>query len=402
MGFNPLDEKGIPLDQQLRTWSELNVEPYRPLDVDPYTRARVIAMNGIEVESIMFSHQFNRHTDDADLKAALARVRYVEQQQQTAVSWLIPAQESTLEVVLGYEQLATDITAYIARMEPDPYLTQVYQFGLLEDFDHLYRYANLYELTEGKKAQAVVDYITEVMPGRPTAQHHRDNADHNRLHFDQHTVDPLSRMHAMTITALEQQTMNYYMNVGNRFVEPVARALYAEIAQVEEEHVTQYESLIDPATSWLENLLHHEYNECYMYWSFSQDESDARIRAIWDLHLAMEITHLQEAARLLERYEGRSAAEVLPPEMPEPQRMQPNKEYIRSVIADQVDLTAFGTGFVREWPDRYLRQMEAVNGEQPPSEEVVERNRAAQGRDYRIETEGPHPVERLRQQEATA
>jgi hypothetical protein len=36
-----------------------------------------------------------------------------------------------LETVLGYEQLATDITAYIARQEPDPYLTQVYQFGLL-------------------------------------------------------------------------------------------------------------------------------------------------------------------------------------------------------------------------------------------------------------------------------
>jgi hypothetical protein len=402
VGFNPLEQNGIPLDQQLRNWSELNVMPYDALHVDPYTRCRVISMNGIEVEAIMFSHQINRHTDDLELKQELARTRYIEQQQQKAINWLIPAQESTLEVVLGYEQVASDITAFVAQAEPDPYLTQVYEFGLLEDFDHLYRYANLYELVEGKKAQAVVDYLTEVMPGRPTAQHHRNPVDNVRLHFDKHTVDPLSRMHAMTITALEQQTMNYYMNVGNRFVEPVARALYAEIAMVEEEHVTQYESLLDPAQSWLENLVHHEYNECYLYWSFSQDEPDERVRKIWDLHLAMEIEHLKVAADLMRRYEGREAAEVLPAEMPSATYFRSNKDYIRGVIADQVDITSFGTGFVREWPDRYLKQMETLHEGGIPSEQVIDLNRDRSGHDYRIETEGPHPVERLRKQHQEA
>ena len=33
-------------------------------------------------------------------------------------------------------------------MEPDPYLKQAYEFGVLEDFDHLYRYANLFEMVE--------------------------------------------------------------------------------------------------------------------------------------------------------------------------------------------------------------------------------------------------------------
>jgi hypothetical protein len=28
MSFNPLQEKGIPLDQQFRNWSELNVQPH--------------------------------------------------------------------------------------------------------------------------------------------------------------------------------------------------------------------------------------------------------------------------------------------------------------------------------------------------------------------------------------
>jgi hypothetical protein len=189
------------------------------------------------------------------------------------------------------------------------------------------------------------------------------------------------------------------MNVGPKAVEPIARKLYLEIAQVEEEHVTQYESLIDPATSWLENLVHHEYNECYMYWSFSQDETDARIRRIWDLHLAFEIEHLKLACDLMRKYEGREAEEVLPPQMPAPQRMESNKGYIRQVIADEVDLTSFGTGFVGEWPDRYLRQMETVNAEGAASEEVIDLAIAQLGHEYRLETESAHPIERLRQRQ---
>ena len=396
MGFNPLEEKGVPLDQQLRNWSELNVEPYEPRAVDPYTRCRVISMNGIEVEAIAFSHQMNRHVDDPELRQKLAYVRYIEQQQQKAVNWLIPGQESVLEVVLGYEQVATDITAWVARNEPDPYLRQNYEFGLLEDFDHLYRYANLYELTEGKKAQNIVDYLTEVMPGRPTAHHHRHPEDNVRKHYDKHTVAPLSRMHAITITALEQQTMNYYMNVGPEFVPPVARGLYQEIAMVEEEHVTQYESMLDPAESWLEQLVHHEYNECYMYWSFSQDEPHDRIRRIWELHLAMEIEQLHVACDLLRRYDGREPEQILPAEMPQASVFQPNKEFIRGVIADQVDITSFGTGFVSEWPDRYLKHMEQVNAGGVPSEQVVEENARSTGQEFRSLTDGPYPVEEYR------
>jgi hypothetical protein len=137
MSFNPLEEHGIPIDRQFRSWSELNVDPYRTELVHPYTRCRVIAMNGIEVEAALHSHMMARHTVDMGLKQALAMVRRVEQQQQKAVNWLIPGDESTIAVTIGYEQVATDLTAWLARHEPDPYLKKVYDFALLEDFDHL-------------------------------------------------------------------------------------------------------------------------------------------------------------------------------------------------------------------------------------------------------------------------
>ncbi|MGC5662300.1 hypothetical protein ACN261_18170 [Micromonospora sp. WMMD723] len=165
--FNPLDHKGIALENQLRNWRELNVEPIDPEAVDPYTRCRIITMNGIEVEAINFQHQFARNCPDQDVRRKLAYVRYVESQQQRVVNWLLPGVASVLETTLGYEQVAVDLTAWVARHEPDPYLRQAYEFGVLEDFDHLYRYANLYEMLERRKAEKIVDGLTEVMPGRP-------------------------------------------------------------------------------------------------------------------------------------------------------------------------------------------------------------------------------------------
>ncbi|MCE7078957.1 hypothetical protein [Streptomyces sp. ST2-7A] len=398
MPFNPLEQQGIPLDRQIRNWRELDVTPFDPDHCDPYTRCRVIAMNGVEVEAIMFSHHMARHCPDPDVKRRLAEVRYVEAQQQKAVNWLLPGVSSVLETTIAYEQVAVDLTAWVARMEPDPYLRQAYRFGVLEDFDHLYRYANLYEIIEHRKAEAIVDGLTEVMPGRPTRQQHRHPADNVRDPYDRTGVDPLSRLHALTIMSTEQQTMNFYMNVGPTYMEPIARQLYQEIGLIEEEHVTHYESLVDPGESWWEQLVHHEYNECYLYHSFMEQEPDPRIRAIWELHLNMELEHLRIACELMRRHDGREPAEVLAPELPNVITFEPNKGYVRDLIADELDLTTLGAGYVRDAHERFERMQEKLNGEvAPPSDRVIDEHEEMFGRQYRLETEGEHPVAALRE-----
>ena len=93
--------------------------------------------------------------------------RRVDAQQQKVVNGLNPGDQTALETTIGYEQVAVDLTAWLARHEPDPMLKQALDFALLEDFDHLYRYANLYELIDGKDAAALTGQLTEIMPGRP-------------------------------------------------------------------------------------------------------------------------------------------------------------------------------------------------------------------------------------------
>jgi hypothetical protein len=398
--FNPLDHKGIPLDRQVRNWRQLNVTPIDPEVVDPYTRCRIITMNGIETEAVMCDHQFMRCWPDDEVRRQISYLGYIESQQQRVVDWLLPGVASVLETTLGYEQTAVDLTAWVARNEPDPYLKQAYEFGVVEHVDHLYRYANLYEMIERRLADKIVDGVTEVMPGRPTMLQHRHPYDEPRHPYDRDSVDPGSKLHALTILAAEQQVMNHYMNVGPHYMEPIARQLYQEISLVEQEHVTHYESLLDPNESWWERLLLHEYNECYLYYSFMHQESDPQVKAVWELHLQMELAHLQVVCDWLRRFDGRDPEEIVGPGLPEPLIFEPNNEYLRHLMATQLDLTKLDTGYLRQAHERFQWMQQQVHGGQkPPSEQVIDVHQAWFGTEYRLETEGPHPVPELRRRE---
>jgi hypothetical protein len=344
MALDILKERGVPLDRQSFNWREIVGYPISKLDDDAFTRVRIILMNGIEMESVRFQHAFARM--NRDLRRVLAEVRRVEHHQQTAVNWLLPADQSTLETTIGYEQVAIEVTASVALSEPDPYLAQIYRFGLLEDYDHLYRYSALLDRLEGKDSQNILQYYTDVTPGRPTSVEHRAPVDDVREPYDRRAAALVSKLNALTIVSGEQQTHNFYANVGPLYADPVARLLYAEIASIEEQHVTQYESLMDPAESWLEKWVLHEANEVYNYWSCHEQEENPRIRAIWARFLDYELGHLQIAAEHFQRIEGRDIAEILPESLPSPIEYKSHRDFVRNVLADEVHLRAVGPHIV--------------------------------------------------------
>jgi rubrerythrin len=388
MGLDLFKTKGTPLDRQRFTWRDLVPPPYSKLDDDAFTRVRVILMNGIESEALRFSHACARM--NADLQRALADVRRVEQHQQTMVNWLNPADQSPLETTIGFEQVAIEVTASVAQNEPDPYLAQVFRFGLLEDFDHLYRYSALYDRLEGKDANTLLQSYTDILPGRPTSVEHRAPVDDLRRPYDRATAEAVTKMNALTIMAGEHQTHDYYMTIGPMFSDPLARQLYAEIASIEEQHVTQYESIIDPRETWLEKWLLHEANEVYNYWSCVEYERNPRIKKIWERFLDYELGHLQLVRRLFEQVEKRDAAEVLPAQLPAPIRYESQRVFVRRVLEKEVGLRATGPEFVpekdlpKDSPSRaYARQM---NSEGSPTETVAAGYIYTAGTELTVET----------------
>ncbi len=371
MAFNLFDSKGTPLDQQRFTWRDMVGKPISKLDDDAFTRVRVILMNGIEQESQRFQHFTARQ--NLDLRVPLAKVRRVEQHQATTVNWLIGADHSPLETTIGYEQAAIEITAAVAQREPDPYLAQTYRFGMLEDFDPLYRYSALLDRLEGKDANNILQSYTDIMSGRPTVEEHRAPEDDVRNSYDKTRAEAITKLHALTIVAAEFQVNQYYLNVGPQFADPVARQLYAEIASIEEQHVTQYESMIDPTETLLEQWLMHEATEVYNYYSCVQQESNPRLKAIWERFLDYELGHFHYVAELFKQYERRDPQEVFPGALPEPIPFASQREFVREILLKEVDLRTSGPNYVSKQDESQasIAYRKHINSQGSPSETVA-------------------------------
>lgn len=372
MGLDLLKTKGQPLSKQGFTWKDLVRQPISKLDCDAFTRVRIVLMNGIEQEALRFSHACARM--NRDLQADLAMVRRVEHHQETLINWLLPADQSPLETTIAYEQVAIEVTAALAQNEPDPYIAQTFRYGLLEDFDHMYRYSALLDRLEGKDANNILQSYTDIRPGRPTVMEHRHPLDDLRRPYDRRTADPVTKLNTLTLVAGEQQTHNYYMNIGPLFSDPVARLLYAEIASIEEQHVTQYESLVDPDESWMEKWLMHEANEVYNYYSCVETETDPRIKAIWERFLDYELGHLQIVSELFKKHENRDPAEILPATLPDPIAYQSQRDFVNETLRNEVGLRANGPDYVtqNEEPERSWKYRDMLNSDGSPSEAVTE------------------------------
>lgn len=400
--MNPFEQKPMKIDDSILDWAKLYPTPYDKHTVDPYTKTRVILMNGIEVEAIIFKHEFHRMCQNNDLRRELALTRRVEQQQQKRINWLKPIDEKVIETAIGYEHLATDLTAWLAMNEPDPYAKQTLDFALLEDFDHLYRFANLLDLDEQIPAENLVRKYVDIIPGRPTIAEHRYPFDSVRHPLDFKSADNQTKLNALIIVAAEQQTMNFYNNLGPYYYTDLGRQLYQEIAMIEEQHVTHYGSLLDPKCTMLENLLLHEYMECYLYYSFYQDEVCPNTRSIWEMHFQQELAHLHKAADLLAKYENKHWQQVIPDgRFPKLLHFHDTRDYVRKVLGEQILLTANRENYVnvQDLPTdhEYFSYQNRVNHDvdKVPSHVVIKNHQQKFGTDYRSES-APHPVEELR------
>lgn len=370
MAINLLQDTGTPIDQQRFTWKELVQKPISKLDDDAFSRIRVILMNGVELDALRQQQALLRMRREG--RDDIARLMRVEQHQATAINWMLSADHSPLETTIAYEQVAIEVTASVAQLEPDPAMAQGYRFGLLEDFDHLYRYAALMDRLEGKDANNILQGYTDVVPGRPTLAHHR--APENDLMAPYPADAALAtRLHALTLVGGEYQTHDYYMTVGPQFTDPVARLLYAEIASVEAQHITHYGSMLNPDETPLEKLVLQQAAEVWNYHACAQQESDTRLRALWERFIDYELGHLQVALRLFKEVERRDPAQVLGDgKLPPGIAFRSQREFVRQVLAAEVGLRKDGTRFVAEAHEAVssLTYRNHMNAQGSPSQSV--------------------------------
>ena len=137
-----------------------------------------------------------------------------------------------------------------------------------------------------------------------------------------------------TIAQLRRQVKDDYLTTVTAIGMDKTLVIKKESYFSVEQHVSQYESLKDTNATWLEDLLLHEYTECYLYYSCYMIECDRYIKRIWEECLIQEIAHLNKAKEFLWKYERKEWQQVIPcGNFPSILKLGSNIEYVRNIIA---------------------------------------------------------------------
>ena len=86
----------------------------------------------------------------------------------------------------------------------------------------------------------------------------------------------------------------------------------------------------------------------------------------------------------------------IPAELPTALTFESNKAFVRTILAEQIELNSDRTEYGSP-SGRYESYQKMVNADGVPPEDVIDQHRDQFGEEYRLETEGPHPIDRLRE-----
>lgn len=395
MSFNPLEHQGIPLDRQTHRQIAGAACPDLADDRDPFTRCRVMAMSAIETDAALFDDHLVRRCADPETARVLSQLYDVERRQRQTLKGLTPKPGPPLEAAIAHEQVAVDLTAWVARMEPDPALESTFRQALLEDFDHLYRLANLYETS---RRHQPVEHGAEdlaaalprhrapacrpVLDGRPLSRHRPTAA--------------LSGLHTLTLQVLELQITHFYVHVGLQHLNPRPRWFDEEFGFLAEDHLVRHDTAPHLGRTWREQLVLREYNECYLYHCFAEQETQPRLRALWEFCLGLELGHLHAACDLMRRQEKRDPRGVLPPRLPESVAFAGNRDYLLTLLDAESGFPSADARLVRTVGRRFeeMRRQAGAGGAPPAAQVAADRHVLFGSSRLFQETDRPTPVKR--------
>ena len=330
----------------------------------------------------------------ADARRALAPLRRAALLRTLSLGARLPACPPVEEAV-RLEQLEADLTAALHALPGAKRVQPALAFALLEETDQLYRFSNLMDIEQERPAEAVTGGRAEITPGRPCVSAHRHPLDSVFQPLDCRAAPQGASLAVALMAPLERLIASHYAARAAEAVDPLSRSLFAEMALIEEQHATQYESLWDPRRAPLDNLLLRARALGYAYYSLRAMETNDALRRIWSAHLE----EVQSDARAVSSLLPEGAAQGEEP-FPPPFLFGDTAALARALMPRQATLTMLEDSLVPagQLPGdcRYFAWQRDLcgDGAAMPSHRVVARYAARYGTDYRFERR-PSPIEAL-------
>ena len=304
-----------------------------------------------------------------------------------------------VEEALRLEQLEADLTAALRALPGAKALRPALDFSLLEETDQLYRFAHLLDGEQDAPAEHITGGRIEITPGRPCIAAHRHPRDSAFPPLDFGEASQAAILAAALMAALQRQAAILYAQRAADASGAEARALFAEMALIEEQHASQYESLWDPRGTPLQSLALRTRALRYAYDSLLAAETGEPLRGLWRVGRAAAQADLESACALADAFGG-GAGRAADKDDPPPFLFGDTSALARALMPRQVTLTMLEDSLVPSGllpPGcRYFAWQRALNGDgaDTPSHQVVRRYAARYGTDYRFER-GANPIEAL-------
>jgi hemerythrin HHE cation binding domain-containing protein len=327
--FDPFDHRGLPVDRHGRHWHELDVEPVDVQASDADTRCRVSTMQGIEAASALFDWRLIQRCPDLESRQLVGRLGAAASVRRDNIAARKPRPEHPLETAIASERAALHLVSWVARNEPDHDRQLTYRWQASLHLAHLQRFAEVSDRAGYPWADRVGSEVDELTaaPG-PTAVGGSDPLPSGSP--SPSTTQPVSLLHSWAVQA-NQPRRGSLLNTGHG--------------------------------DWGQ-LVVHESAACYLYYSFMAQESDRRLRQLWELYLQMELAHLRAAGDLLRRHTGGDPQEVVGSGLPEPVALASSAIYLWD-LADEAGARPAGASGVkpdgeRDVVDRLTEQHDRI------------------------------------------
>ena len=322
--FNPLEHPGLPVDHHGRHWHELDVEPVDVREADPYTHSRISTMEGLEAAATRFDLRLTRRCRDTDARRQVGSLGESASVRRGSVAALQLPACSVLENAMRYEQAALDLVTWVARSEPDAARARAYRRRALRHLDRLYGYADLCDQAGYRWAGRIVSDVGDLMSTPAASPVSQERPGHAAASSPQ----PLSvsLLHRWAVGAMQQQVARRFSGALPGMLAPTGNRPARDAALAEQSGRRRYRDA--GRESW-ELLVVHESAACYLYYSFLAQETDRQVKAMWELHLQMELAHLHAAADLLRRSRRRDPQEVVGAGLPEPMTFECNGPFLQ-------------------------------------------------------------------------
>lgn len=301
-------EQGKSLDEQIYPWnvegiSEKMQPSLSPDEADPKTISNILIMRAVEMQHWADYHSYATMIADENFKKLLNAIAWAEHLHHLKLESLLPTPDQPAQSVLMSEVAL--MMGYERCIEKEPHDTVR---NIFEHIWHDHKQHAEFAAQSAQQSGVDIDKMTggmDLSGGRPLQEQFMRPDDtiwqgETRGIYKKDSVDAQTLINIDLSAAVERAAFHDYACAFVLEKDKTTKLHFGAFQSVEDQHISILGSLRDPSETILERTLLHEQVEMKNYHKMMEQESNPRVRQVFEDLYREDMEH----ARLFGRIAG--------------------------------------------------------------------------------------------------